>query len=373
MPYDVIVVGAGIHGAASAYRLARAGKRVLILEQFDALHFRGSSHGETRVIRSAYEHPAYVRLVHRAFEGWRELEREANLALLEPRPHLDLAAPDHPGFAAVQRALRAEGVPHEELDAAQLRARFPALRVPEGHAALLDRRAGLVQATASVRTLLRLAERRGAELRALSRVRTLEAASHGWRVGTDEGTWEAGQVVLAVGAWTNALLRPLGVEFPLQVSRTQAGLYPPVSAAWLDALPIFYDHATSVYGIPERVGGVVKIGNRHREPVDPDARSFAPIPENLSVLGDWIAARLEGVSAAPREVVSCLYTFTPDEDFIVDRVPGPAGLVAVSACSGHGFKFAPVLGELVADLVDGGAAPEAFAFARFRTPGTVSA
>ncbi|QLG12651.1 N-methyl-L-tryptophan oxidase (plasmid) [Deinococcus sp. D7000] len=367
-PQDVIVIGGGVHGAASALALARSGKRTLLLEQFEFGHVRGSSHGEARIIRHAYEEAEYVRLADLAFEAWRDLERRSGETLLEPRTHLDLAPPSHPAFQAVRAALTECGSPFEELDAPELARRFPALQMPEEYHALIDSGAGLLRADVATRVLRETAAQHGAVLRDQTPVRSIEARPGHVAVETGAGRFEARELVIAAGGWVGGLLEMLGAQWPLEVLLTQSAFYAPDPAYALHDSPIFFDHPTQVYGIPEVRGGVLKIGNRHRVPVHPDRRAFEPLPENLEVLRDWITTHLTGVSPDPAAALTCLYTFTPDEDFIIDRVGDLPNVVAISACSGHGFKFGPVIGELAAALLNGAAPQPRFRAARFAPP-----
>lgn len=365
MTYDVIVIGAGIHGLASTHHLAKSGRRVLLLEQFEVGHVRGSSHGETRIIRYAYEQPEYVRLADRAFAAWRELERESGTSLLEVREHLDLAEPQHPAFRAVLGSLRSCAAPHEVLEPAALERRFPMLNATEGYHAILDQRAGLLRANTCVQTLHRLAMNHGVTLRQGVRVEDIRATPDRVRVRLENEWLEAGQLVISAGAWVNTILEFLGLRLPLEVYLTQSAFCTP--SVDLERFPIFYDHHTSVYGIPESGTGVLKVGNRHREPVHPDRRDFAAIQPNLESLAAWVAAHLNGVSSDFVSALTCLYTFTPDEDFVIDTLPHLENIAVISACSGHGFKFAPVIGELVVGLLEGRTAPERFRATRFGT------
>jgi len=317
-------------------------------------HARGSSHGEARIIRHAYDHPDYVHLADEAFAAWRALERDSGENLLEIRPHLDLAPPDDPAFQAVQSAFEASGAPYTALSSLELNQRYPQLRLPENYAALLDGQAGLVRASRAVRVLVQQALENGATLLERCQVGRLEVSPQGVKLHTSVSnarTLEAETLVLAAGAWNGALLEGLGVHLPLQVYRTQSAFYAPLQAR--EGFPIFFDHPTQVYGIPEASGRLLKVGNRHRESVHPDRRGFEPMQDNLETLRTWVDQHLPQVLSTPSSVLTCLYTFTPDEDFIVDTLPGLKNVAVISACSGHGFKFAPVLGERVRGLLEG--------------------
>jgi monomeric sarcosine oxidase len=364
---DVIVIGAGIHGVWSAYELAKAGRSVILLEQFSVGHDRGSSHGTTRIIRYAYDHPEYVRLVAQAFGHWHELEDLTGVTLIQPQAHLDLARPDHPVLNSVIKALKVSNARYIWLSEHELQKSFPLLRF-EGYNGVLDLEAGLIQADVSLKTLLGVALQAGVQLFEQQKVLKLELSQDLVQVRTANHDFSAAQLVLAAGAWTNILLELLGLSLPLQVLRTQAGFFQTVSIqptlGSQAQYPIFFDHHTNVYGIPES-NAQLKIGNRYQEAVDPDRRSFEPIDSNLKFLGDWINQHMLGVSNQASSVISCLYTFTPDEDFIVDTLPNSSNAVVINACSGHGYKFAPVIGEMAKQLLAGQAANSRFSRSRF--------
>lgn len=336
-------------GSATAWWAARQGLDVVLLERFEAGHQRGSSHGGVRVFRLAYPQADYVDLARQALELWRELEAESGETLLELTGGIDLGHPD--GVHATGAGLRAAGVEHELLSAAEASERFagfafdgPVLFQPQG---------GRCWAARSVAAFARVAVAHGAEVRYEEPVEriTVEWAADVADVHTAHGTYRSRHVVVAAGAWVADVLA--GVERitlpPLRVTREQPGHFTPVdpSAVW----PSFIEHAPHsafvAYGLLEPGLGV-KLGEHMvGAEVHPDRRSFEPDPDAVLRLSRLAARLLPGVVPEPVAVDTCLYTTTPDEDFVIDR-RGP--LTVASACSGHGFKFGPATGRLVAQV-----------------------
>ncbi|NJK43435.1 MAG: FAD-dependent oxidoreductase [Pleurocapsa sp. SU_196_0] len=212
--FDVIVVGAGVHGASSALALGRAGYDVLLLERFEVGHARGSSHGESRIIRRAYAEAEYSSLAARAFESWRALEVETGQRLLHACTHLDLAHSDSEVLLGIESAMTQARAPFERLDAAALRARYPQFRLPPEYAGLLDPGAGILEGTRAVQNLVALSKQMSVQVREHAAVRGLEVTSAGVQVSLDGERLEAGALVLTAGAWTNTLLHDLGARLP---------------------------------------------------------------------------------------------------------------------------------------------------------------
>lgn len=369
---DVVVVGLGVQGAATLLELARRGYHVLGLDARRPPHEAGSSHGRTRIIREAYfEHPAYVPLVQQSLASWLELQELTGTVLHRPTGAVHAGPPD---CALVQGALasaRAHGLEHELLDAAQLRQRFPMMR-PEPHwHAVFEHTAGMLLAENCVRTMLELAAGYGAEIRPGTGVQGWDASADVVRLQTRAGVVEAGAAVLAPGAWLNALLAATDaatpLQLPLKVERQTSHWYlaPPTVFAFREGVcPITLverDDGAVLYTLPD-MGHGLKAGLHHggRElvvndplqsldapPADADDARLRPL------LDEWLPGSAPGDSCS----VTCLYTNTPDSHFVIDRHPAHANVIVVSACSGHGFKFAPAVGELAADLVDGEAEP----------------
>lgn len=374
--FDAIVIGAGVAGSAAARELA-ADARVLLLEAREFGHARGSSHGGSRIFRHAYEHVDDVRLAVEAEALWRELEREADERLLHRCGGLDLDAAGSPELARIEAALRAAGRPVERLGAAEVGRRYPAFRPAEDEVALYSPDAAVLPASRCVAVLQRVAAERGATLRAGEPVRALRPGTDGVEVVTSAGRYGAERVVLTAGAWLTE--GPLALALPLHVEAQQvvyAGLEPGAAPAFSRArCPVFIHRGSGVYGFPlfERPDAVkisdhegaprVRLAER-RDAVDP-ARAAATLARARRLL-PGLSGRVVGGE-------TCLYTKTPDRDFLLGPHPEAPGVVVGGGFSGHGFKFGPLLGRLLAAAARGeaGAVPARFAPTRFAS-GTTS-
>jgi monomeric sarcosine oxidase len=353
---DVVVIGAGLAGAASAWAAARRGQSVLIIEQFGPGHTRGSSHGSARIVRRAYGDELYVGLTGRAFELWREVEMQSERPLLRMYGGLDFGPRRSAGgVAGVAAALRAHGVAHERLDAADAAARWPGMRF-EGEV-IYHPQAGTMDAAGAVEALLELARGAGAEVRFETVAVRVRPDGAGARVTLADGsTVPARVVVVAAGAWLAPLLGGL-VELPeLTVTQQQVFHFPrrdPSQPPWPSV--IHEGTGRAIYHLAGgRDGGPAddrKIGEHDGgSSTTASERDGAIDPASRARVSDYVRRWLPGLEPTPRGEASCLYTETPSEDFLLDRV-GP--IVICSPCSGHGAKFAPLIGELTADLVDG--------------------
>jgi sarcosine oxidase len=358
---DVVVVGGGVAGSSAAWHLARRGHGVTLLEQFGPGHDRGSSHGTSRIFRLAYADPFYVDLAVRSLPLWRQLEAETGTSLLTLTGGLD-----H-GPAAITQALhdslRAAGRPSEQLTPAEATERWPGLRAEPG--AVFHPEAGRLHADDCVTALQQAATALGARIRHHTRVRRITTHGRPSVITTADEALSADAVVVAVGGWAPATLRQLGLAAPaLRVTQEQPAHFPADDApSW----PIFIHHEGGdlrdrggVYGTGSPDG--VKIGYHGIGPViDPDHRDRAVDPAVEGRLAAYAAQWLPGVDAAKPESLTCLYTITPDHDFVIDR-SGP--VTVLGGFSGHGFKFGSLVGALAADLVEGRPGPARFALDR---------
>ncbi len=370
---DVVVVGLGAMGSAAVASLARRGCRVIGFERYEPGHDRGSSHGATRIIRLGYfEHESYVPLVRAAYPLWHELAAEAGLPLLNITGIVEIGAPDSELVAGTLAASRLHGLPHEVLDAGTLMRRFPAFRVPEGMVAVFQPDGGFVRADPAVHALLARARKAGAELRFEEKVVAIEPRGAGVRVTTERETIAAGRAIIAAGAWVKSLLPRLPV--PMRVTRQVLGWFAPRDPALFSPgrFPVFLlQNADGVfYGFPNDGTDGVKVAKHHHadEAVDPEHYDREVSPVDEAMIRAALAAHLPDADGRRLAAKTCLYTMTADGDFIIDRLPGHEAIIVASPCSGHGFKFAPVIGEIAADLATAGATRHdisRFAISRF--------
>lgn len=358
MKYDVIVVGLGGMGSSAAYRLARRGLSVLGLERFGPAHDLGSSHGRSRVTRQAYaEHPSYVPLMRRAYELWRQVEQDSGQTLLTLTGGVMIGAPDSAVVSGARRSAEQWDLPHEVLDAAEVRRRFPTLTPADGEVGVYEPMAGFVRPEESVLTHCELATRAGAELHHHEWVRDWSESAGSVRVTTDQTSYVADRVVFCAGPWSTTLIRDLDV--PLVVERQVMHWFEPRGGAEPfrpDRHPVYLweeDADSLFYGFPAQDGeSCVKIAFYYRPGVtDPDEVDRQVSATEVDEIVDHLAERVP--SLAGRHVVSktCMYTLTPDHDFVLGTHPEHPRAVIAAGFSGHGFKFVPLIGEVLTDLV----------------------
>jgi len=353
--HDVIVVGLGAMGSAALYHLARRDVRVLGIERFEPGHERGSSHGRTRIIRHGYfEHPSYVPLVRRAAAMWRELEAASGGSLMTVTGIAEIGKPDSVLVSGTLAAAREHRLPHEVISAPELTRRYPAFRLPSDYVAVMQPDAGFVEAEAGIRAHLRLAVAAGADMRTSEPVISVEQIGERVRVRTERKIYEAGVVIVAAGAWATSLVPELSL--PLVVTRQvllwvrpdQPELF---RTGWFPVFMIESEVGIH-YGFPMLDDGLLKIAKHHhdREVVDPDSYDRTVSAADEETITGPLFRMLPAASGPVMAAKTCLYTMAPDEDFVIDRVPGRERIVIASPCSGHGFKFAPAIGQALADL-----------------------
>lgn len=353
MTYDAIVLGLGGMGSAAAAELSRRGVRVLGLEQFGFAHGRGSSHGRTRIIRTAYyEHPAYVPLVRRAFTRWAELERRTGKRLLTPCPCLCVGEPGGELVVGVQRAATEHRLPVETLSANEIERRFPAFRVPEPWVGVLEQSAGFLAVEAGVQAHIADAIAAGADLRANEPAVEWRAVGDGVEVRTATGTYSAARLVVTAGAWATELLADIGVS--LSVMRQVQWWFGGGEGFGACRFPVFLldTPGGAYYGLPA-VGELGLKCARHygaAELPSPDAVNWAVEPGEEADVRAFLARHIPPADRPPVHAEVCMYTLTPDRHFVIDRHPRFPQVAVACGFSGHGFKFAPTVGEILADL-----------------------
>jgi sarcosine oxidase len=387
--FDVIVIGLGAHGSSALYHLSREhllfGRHLKVagIDRFTPPHQHGSSHGQSRIIRQAYhENPVYVPFVQAAYEVWEALERESGVRLLIGTGGLLLGAEDSSVVCGARLSADMYGLEYEYLDAADIRRRFPAFRPPAGTVAVWEKRAGILFPEDCVAAFLRGAAAAGASIRCEEVVLEIRPVADGVEVVTSRGRYIAGKVIVSAGAWVGALLPEL--RLPLTIERqvvcwfedsrrAASPLGPAVSPLGPQRMPVYiweYEPGQLFYGFPD-LGEGIKIGFHH------GGRSILPGELGQDVDADEIAAIRDiaftflDIEPVFRSASVCMYTNTPDEDFILDVHPDCANIFIASPCSGHGFKFCSVIGKILSDWAMGrsvGFELGAFGIGRFGRP-----
>ena len=358
---DHVVVGLGALGSATVHQLAVRGVDVLGLEQYELGHVRGASHDTSRIIRRAYDRPEYVRLADAAYRDWATFEEASGEHLVTRTGGLYFCPADAPVPAASYLdSLRACGVEHEALDAATVRDRFPQFDLPDDVTTVWTPDSGIVHAARSVAALQMHARMRGARLRDRCAVTALDEDADGIVLQTTQGPVHAGTVVLCTDAWTNRLLAPLGAGVPLRVMQEQVTYFKPPRPADFEIgrFPVWiWEGSVCYYGFPSYGESTVKAARDVSEILmDVDARTFVPSTERAAELQAFLSDVIPGSGAALR-TVTCQNALTPDRDFVLDHVPGhPRLLLGLGA--GHGFKFTPTFGRVLADLATTGGTTE---------------
>jgi sarcosine oxidase len=347
-------------GSAAAFQLARRGAVVVGLEAFGPAHDRGSSHGESRIIRKAYfEDPAYVPLVLRAYQLWRDLEALSGQRLLELTGGVMIGPPDGEIVSgSLQSAVRWD-LPHRILTAFELHAEFPVFHPAPDQVGLVEPDAGVLAPELAVLSHLRLAASLGAELHFGERVLAWDDRQASIVVRTETGQYEADRLVLTAGAWSQDLLP--GLEMPLQAERQVMVWFAPTDIARFTApsFPIFLleqGDGSQFYGVPTRDGQTAKAARHHGGALTSAAGLRQEIEDSdVGNVREGLADVLPELAAAPlARAVACLYTNTPDLNFVIGPHPGSERVTVAAGFSGHGFKFSPVVGEILADLAESG-------------------
>ena len=357
--FDCIVIGVGGMGSSTLYNLAKRGRRVLGLEQFDIPHAEGSSHGVNRIIRLAYyEHPSYVPLLRRAYELWSEIESVTGEQLLYKTGSIDTAPSGHEVFEGSLESCLLHDIPHRVLNHAQINEEFPGYQLPPGHMGLLQGDGGFVLSERSIVAYANAAMSTGAEIHAREVVSGWEPDQDGVRVFTDRGEYTAERLVITAGAWTSGMV-PILDDLAVPERQVLAWLQPIDGSLYTpDVFPVFnayFDegryYGFPVYGIPG-----FKVGRYHHleEVVDPEFAIKTVNSEDEAVLRSAVERYFPKANGTTMTLKTCMFTNTPDEHFIVDLLPANSQVAVAAGFSGHGFKFASVIGEILADLAING-------------------
>lgn len=371
--FDTIVIGIGGMGSATLYELARRGQKVLGIERFDLGHRMGSSHGINRIIRLAYfEHPSYVPLLRRAYELWRETEQRYGEQLLFITGGIDAGRKEERVVSGSLEACRSHDLPHQVMDAAEAGRRFPGYRLPADFTVVYQPDGGFVASERAIMAHASLAIAHGAEIHGREKVLGIEPGSGGVTVVTDKDRYRAARVVVSAGGWMGDLVP--GLSRLAVPERQVLGWFQPKDPAKFlpSAFPVsnILTDIGHFYQFPSWGNPGFKIGLYHhfQEHGHADALSREPTPADEEALRKGIRLMFPEADGPVLSMAACLFTNTPDEHFVIDTLPGHPEVVIASPCSGHGFKFASVIGEVLADLATTGASRmdlSLFKFGRF--------
>jgi sarcosine oxidase len=383
--FDLIVLGLGAAGSATAYQASKRGLKVLGIDQFSPPHVHGSSHGDTRITRKAIgEGDVYVPLVLRSNEIWREVERESGADLITLTGGLWISSPARQAethvanfFDNTVQAARRFGIEHQVLAAADIRQRFPQFRVRDNEVGYYEPDAGFLRPEACVAAQLQLAERRGAQLRTGERVEGFEESGGSVKVRTGRGLHEAKQLAICAGPWVRRFLPPgiarlftvtRQVMYWFEVEGPAARYEAPAFPTWIWELQ---DRRNVIYGTPAIDGSIaIKVATeQYSETIAAEgvAREVTG-EETRAMYEQLVAPYLSGATSRCAKAATCLYTATPDFQFVIDRPPGQENVLLVSPCSGHGFKHSAAVGEIVAEIASEGRSSirtDAFSLDRF--------
>jgi sarcosine oxidase len=352
--YDVIVIGLGATGSQALYQLAKAGQRVLGIDRYTPPHIYGSSHGQSRIIRQAYyESPVYVPLVQEAYRLWQEQERLSNRTLFTQTGGLMLGAPDSILVKGSRRSAETHGLTYEYMDADTIHARFPVFYPTPDTVGVFEAAAGILFPEACIETALQLAQAHGAVCKLGEAVTSLTPQRNYVEVHTSNGTYTARQVIVSAGAWLDQLVPELAL--PLTVARQVVFWFDHAGGRLQsfkpDQFPIYIweTEDTMFYGFPDLGNGLKVAFHHYGQPADPDNLNRQVAPQEVSAI-EGVIRKHFGVDPIFREAAVCMYTNTPDMDFIIDRHPLHNNVIIASPCSGHGFKFASATGKILTNM-----------------------
>ncbi len=361
--FDVIVAGVGSMGSSTCYHLAKRGIKVLGLEQFDVPHARGAGHGHSRVIRLAYfEHPDYVPLLKRAYENWRTLEKDAGIDILHVTGGVYMGKPTSELIEGSLRAQKQHNIEHKELSHADLAAQYPMFKLPKDYVGMYENAVGYVLPEQAISSCVIEALRRGATIHGHEPVLSWSSDSSGVRVKTHKAEYTAKKLIFTGGAWSDRLITGLGI--PLKVTRqVLAWVWPKNPDIFQSGrLPVWMiDHGTGGqhYGFPmvKEIPGFKLAYHSLGTPTDPDKVLRDPQPGDEETFRPLLQQMIPDADGPTLAIRTCIYTNSPDGHFILDNHPTASNVSIACGFSGHGFKFASVIGEIMADLATQGKTP----------------
>ena len=365
--FDAIVLGAGGMGSAAAYYLAKTGQKVLLLEQFELNHRRGSSYGFSRVIRYTYDHPAYIELMRAAYPLWFALQQEAGEQLYIKTGGLDFGFPHQQTFQKLQQSMDLANLDYEYLEKQQVERRYPQFNLDDGMAALFQSETGLLRASRCVLAHIKLAQKHGGEVIDRTPITQIIPHANSVEIHTETETYEAARLVVTGGSWSKALLAEQGIDLPLTIMPCQLGFYQPKEPSKFqpDRFPVFFAHINGEYGkmpygIPHEEDSLgIKLTTFYGwSTVDhPSQVDYTPSQDWLERIRDFARQYVPDAAGETISTRRCLYTMTPDKHFVIDHHPNYNHIVFGAGFSGHGFKFTTLIGKILAQLATEGETP----------------
>ncbi len=358
--FDVIIIGSGGVGSAAAYYLAKAEQKVLVLEQFTINHQKGSSYGYSRVIRYAYDNPIYVNLMRAAYPLWFALEEEAKETLYIKTGELDFGKINAPSLQEVANSMKRENIPYEDLDAADIKQRFPQFTIPDNMEGLYQADTGILKASNCVLAHLKLAQKYGAIIQDRTPVISINSNFQKVTIRTNNETYDCQQLIIAAGSWNKKLLTPLGLSLPLTIMPCQLGFFKVQNPDNFipGKFPIFLAHLTGEYGqfpygLPACDHQGIKLSTFYGWDTVETIKevNYTPSLEWIETLRTFLKQYLPTANGELIETRRCLYTMTPDKHFIIDHHPNYPNILIAAGFSGHGFKFTNLVGKILKDFV----------------------
>nr|XP_022332549.1 peroxisomal sarcosine oxidase-like [Crassostrea virginica] len=353
--YDVVVVGAGIEGSATAYNLVKNGQKTLLLEQFPLPHSRGSSHGHSRITRVAYgKDDHYAVMMKEGGVLWRSLEREAGVSIFLNCGCLAVGQPEFHFMKATVASLSRHGIRHDILTPGDLRSRYPMLALPEDYIGVFDYSGGVLRADRALRAFQTLFVKYGGELRDGEEVKDVIPGNVNTIV-TSQGQYSARKVVVTVGPWAPKFLPRLGINIPLKTVLTLVLYWKEKNRGEYstDRFPTYKNVGDNVevYALPSlEYPGHVRVCYHNGPETDPDNRDKPDTQWILKRMQGYVRDHMPSLESTPSIVEPCMYTNTPDRQFVLDRHPVHKNIILGVGFSGHGFKLAPVVGKLLCEL-----------------------
>uniref|UniRef100_A0A8C5W7E6 Peroxisomal sarcosine oxidase n=1 Tax=Leptobrachium leishanense TaxID=445787 RepID=A0A8C5W7E6_9ANUR len=362
--YDCIVLGAGIQGSFTAYHLAKSGKKPLLLEQFPLPHTRGSSHGQTRIIRKAYPEDFYTHMMEEGYKLWEEVEKASGTKLYRNTELLVLAPDGNPVLESICKNLEDFKIPWERLTQETLKQRYPGFSIKPGEVGCVDSSGGVLCADKALKAVQELFQQMGGVIHDGEKVQSIEPGPV-IKVTTTKHTYAAEKLVITAGPWAQKVLSPLGLQLPLKTLRINVCYWKekfPGKSDILTNAPLFLAGGLNgveheIYGLPsQEYPGLIKIclhNGNEAEPEERDDLAKEDKIKDISILSSFVSNYLPDLNPEPAIIERCMYTVTPDHNYILDHHPLHKNIVIGAGFSGHGFKISPVVGKILSELCTG--------------------